>query len=79
MYYSNEQNHCDNVELTYQLLRRYLSLGCTLNESLMLSNQTLNGEKVIISSDGNVQNQPELDDLLDPSFLIDYLFYDTNN
>ena len=76
MYYNNPNEY--SAELAESLLKRYMSLGCTLNEAIECANKNFYGEPVLITSKGETMDE---DDLgygggLDPGALLDYLLYD---
>ena len=76
MYYNNPDEY--SAELAEGLLRRYLSLGCTLNEAIECANKNFYGEPVLIRSKGETVDE---DDLgygggLDTGVLFDYLLCD---
>jgi hypothetical protein len=67
-YYENEK------QLAYQLLKRYISLGCTTNEALSLTSRTLEGETITINSYYNESTDATYDGTIDASYLFDFLF-----
>mgnify|MGYP003124768657 CR=1 FL=1 len=69
----DEQPDAD-VELSYQLLKRYMDLGCTLNEALTLTSKTLKGECVFIRT--GINEEYEKDDDTYIQLLFEYLFGD---
>jgi hypothetical protein len=65
MYYDEHSE--EYIELSYQLLKRFTGLGCTLNESIQLATRALQGETITIRTDGHIQ-----DNTVD--IIMDYLF-----
>ena len=76
MYYNDPDEH--SAELAEGLLRRYLSLGCTLNEAVENANKNFYGEHVLITSKGKIIDEDDLDygGGLDAGALLDYLLSD---
>mgnify|MGYP003628787518 CR=1 FL=1 len=76
MYYNDPDEH--SAGLAEELLRRYLSLGCTLNEAVEYANKNFYGESVIITSKGKIIDEDDLGygGQLDTGTLFDYLLQD---
>lgn len=69
----------DEYQLSYDLLKRYLNLGCTLNEALVLTKRTLDGETVCIKTGIKEKDDLYNEDLsseFTSDFLLDFLFDD---
>ena len=45
-----DSSYDEEYQLSYDLLKRYLALGCTLNEALVLTKRTLDGEVVCVKT-----------------------------
>ena len=77
-------DYSDNEEykLSYDLLKRYLSLSCTLNEALVLTKRTLDGEVVCIKTgikEGDTLEDEDNSLESTTDFLLDFLLDDEDD
>lgn len=70
--YSYEDND-EEIQLSYDLLKRYLNIGCNISEAIVLTGRTLDGECVMIKTSRDKDTEP---DSYDTNFLFDFLFDD---